>query len=281
MKHFQTILTVTILLTASWVLTNTTSAAVLYDAALSSPIGSVFPAPSDNQNWRIGFSPIIGNSATSTTNPTHTLLDTTDNAADKFGYFSQDPTQTFSTNIAPTLNASSGYTLRFQLRILAESHAPANTRAGFSVIAVSSNTTKAIELGFWTNAIFAYGSDGDDPDNQPDFLPAESVAFDTTGLAWDNDLVTYDLAVIGSTYQLFANSTALLAGDLRDYTAFAGSPNPYATPSFLFFGDNTSSAASTVQLARIEILPAAVPEPTTLVLFLLASGPLMRGRHRA
>ncbi len=43
----------------------------------------------------------------------------------------------------------------------------------------------------------------------------------------------------------------LLSGPLRDYSAFSGSVDPYETPSFIFLGDDTTSAESAVEIASI------------------------------
>ncbi|WP_432799789.1 choice-of-anchor Y domain-containing protein [Poriferisphaera sp. WC338] len=269
-----------IIATTCMLITTPTQAVVLYDASLGTDMGSVFPAA--NQGWRLGLSPFLGTSSSVTTNTTHTLIDTSTVRSDKLGYFSEDPTGTIATpSIAPTLDASTGYTLRFKLRIVSESHTAANTRAGFSVIAVSSDTSKALELGFWTDTIFAYSDDGPDADNAPDFLPEESVNFDTTALNLTNNYITYDLAVLGSSYNLFADNTNILSGSLRDYSTFAGSPNPYAFDSFLFFGDDTSSADAITELAYVEVLPVAIPEPGTALLMLIATIPLYLYRRQS
>jgi hypothetical protein len=59
---------------------------------------------------------------------------------------------------------------------------------------------------------------------------------------------------------------------LRDYSAFAsGIPThphfPYDQPNFIFFGDDTSSATASVQIAELVV----VPEPAAIVSFSLGA----------
>ena len=58
---------------------------------------------------------------------------------------------------------------------------------------------------------------------------------------------------MGDTYTLTANAEPLLTGPLRDYSAFAGFPDPYETPNFLFLGDNTTSAQARVRLRFVSV----------------------------
>ena len=73
----------------------------------------------------------------------------------------------------PALNRLLGYTISFSVEILSESHTSAD-RAGFSVIAVSSDAANgvlsSIELGFQDGGIFAQAG-------TPLFTAAESSAF--------------------------------------------------------------------------------------------------------
>ncbi len=157
-----------------------------------------------------------------------------------------------------------GYTVEFDARLLSESHDSAN-RAGFSVIALSSDL-QGIELGFWEGEVWAQSGD--------DFLHAEGASSDTTA-----DMVTYQLAVEGGEYTLYADGAELLTGNLRDYS---GHSNPvYSQGDFLFFGDNTTSAAAGVQLGTISVLDAAVPEPATMGLLSLGGLALLLRRRSA
>jgi hypothetical protein len=172
-------------------------------------------------------------------------------------------------NITQTLNNTTGYTVSFTAQVLAESHTGSDKnndglddRAGFSTLIVSSDRTKAIELDFWENRIWAQddGTTQADPKLQPGdspqsnfrtlFTQAESVAYDTK-----TQPVKYDLAVQGSNYTLFANGNSILSGKMRDYTAFSSSPAnlPYRLSNNIFFGDNTTSAQASVNLAKVAV----------------------------
>ena len=143
--------------------------------------------------------------------------------------------------IAPTaLNHSNGFTLEFTAQVLTEAHANTN-RAGFSVILLSDDK-HGIELGFWTNTIFAQA-------DSPLFNHAEDTNFSTT-----DGLVTYALTFRATNYLLRANGTPILAGPLRNYEAFIGFPDPYSTPNFLFLGDDTTSAGGMLALRKVVLI---------------------------
>lgn len=137
------------------------------------------------------------------------------------------------------MDRNTGYTLSFELQIGTESHA-SNDRAGFSVIALSSDL-QGIELGFWGNEVWAQNSG---------FTHGEG----TTGFNPSAAFVSYDLTIQGSTYTLKANDATILAGALRTYSG-----SPYDTANFIFFGDNTFSAQASVDLGTVNYTP--VPEP--------------------
>lgn len=144
----------------------------------------------------------------------------------------------------PVLDRAKGFTLSFKLALQSESSSTSN-RAGFSVIALSSDKY-GIELGFKANQIFAQSSQ---------FAAAEKW---TPTLNLTNS-IDYKLSIQGSQYKLFANQTQILSGSLRQYqfNPATSSPmlpaNPYTTPNFLFFGDNTDQARATVTLGKISI----------------------------
>jgi hypothetical protein len=171
----------------------------------------------------------------------------------------------------PELDRTTGYTVRFEVKINQETHSGSDKnrdgigdRAGFSVIVIS-NDQKGIELGFWkddpnpniTNRIWAQ-QDGLVPPPKGKLFThtAEGVSFRT------EDLTRYELKVKGNYYQLRVNGSTqpILKGSLRDYTSFdykANKPplpfNPYATPNFLFFGDDTGLASAEIELKSIAI----------------------------
>jgi hypothetical protein len=148
---------------------------------------------------------------------------------------------------SPGLDRFAGFSLLFSVKLNVEMHNSAN-RAGFSCIALSSDTN-GIELGFWTTNIFAQSE-------SPLFTHAEDAQFTTT-----NGYVNYSLTLLGTNYFLRANGAPVLSGPTRNYTAFNGPINPYRTPSFLFFGDDTTSAGGSFNLQRIQLV-----RPPTLAL---------------
>ena len=148
----------------------------------------------------------------------------------------------------PTLDRTSGFVLSFRVKLTSETHDSPH-RAGFSVIAIGSDK-KGIELGFWTDEVFAQ-------DDAPSlFIKGESALLNTTAA-----YVDYDLLVGATTYELKANGASLLIGDVRDYAAFVPpfpAPDPYETANYIFLGDNTTSARGDASIARVSV---AVPEP--------------------
>jgi hypothetical protein len=137
------------------------------------------------------------------------------------------------------MDRTTGYTLSFDLQIGTKSHG-SNDRAGFSVIALSSDL-QGIELGFWGNEAWAQNSG---------FTHGEG----TTGFNPSGAFVSYDLTIQGSSYTLKANDSTILTGALRTYSG-----DPYGTANFIFFGDNTFSAQADVDLGAVNYAP--VPEP--------------------
>ncbi len=174
-------------------------------------------------------------SATQTFSNGLTILDTTPLQSDLAGYVG-DPAR------VPALDRTSGYTLTFGVQVVSEAHGN-NNRAGFSIIALSQDKL-GVELGFWSDHIWAQEG-GTDPNL---FTHAEDAPFTTT-----TGLISYTLAIHGGTYALAANGAPILNGNLRDYTAFAGFPDPYETPNFIFLGDDTSSAKAKIRLAAFAV----------------------------
>jgi len=139
------------------------------------------------------------------------------------------------------LNRTNGFALLFTSQLLAEAHVSAS-RAGFSIIMLGDDK-RGIELGFWTNNIFAQS-------DSPLFTRAEETNFTTTVA------VDYTLTFHPTNYVLSANGIAILSGPVRDYTAFSGFPNPYSSANFLFLGDDTTSAAGAVLLKKVVLVTA-------------------------
>lgn len=191
----------------------------------------------DAQGWTYGafaFNTIVKQATDNSV-----LLDTTSTTQNSAGW---------SPATALLLDRAAGFALAFTARINAETHNNAH-RAGFSVIVLGTDTN-GVELAFWTTNIFAQS-------DAPLFNHAEDTAFSTT-----NAFVDYALVLAASNYVLHANGTPILAGAARNYTAFNGFPNPYRTPNFIFFGDDTGSAAAAVNVRRIALVrPPTVSSP--------------------
>lgn len=139
-------------------------------------------------------------------------------------------------------------------------------RAGFSIIAISSDAQTGIELGFTKRNLGANGGI---------FAQQDNPLF-TRGVNANLNISTatdYKLVVQGSTYTLFAGGVAipsLTNQPLRNYTAFnptTSQPalpfNPYRQPSFLFFGDDTDQASATFTLGNISVNNFPVANPDT------------------
>ncbi len=198
------------------------------------------------QGWVYVATPISAASATQTANGGFTTLDTTPDLAmgDMAGYFSEFPFSG-SNPIVPVLDLLQGFRVTWDMRMDTENHTGTD-RSGFSVIVISENPTKGLEIAFWEDEIWVQ----DDTPNL--FTHGEGVAFDTTAA-----MTRYELRVLANDYVILADDRAILFGSMRDYTAFDSSPVPfnpgfpYDRPSFLFFGDDTSSGEAIVDLARI------------------------------
>ncbi len=247
---------------ATFGLANTARAAPQYD-------GSSNQLPTQ-QNW--GYqalnkaNPLTPAQATAVAGGGVTTLDTTPQINDLAGYATHisnllSPGLAYTDPDVVPLNRTTGFELDFTVKVLSENHT-SNDRAGFSVLALSSDATPmGIELGFWTNEVFAQNSG---------FTHGESSStFDTTA-----GLISYRLDILGTGYTLFANNTQILSGALRDYTSFNSGPPfntgfPYNQPNLTFFGDDTSSADADVQISNFNVV--IVPEPATWALALEGS----------
>lgn len=177
-----------------------------------------------------------------------TTLDTTAVQSDQAGYFAKDP---------PDLDRQTGYTVQFTAQILEENHATQH-RAGFSLIVLSSDL-QGIELGFWSNEIWAQEGGTDNL-----FTHAEGVVFDTTAA-----LIDYELHISADEYTLFAAGSEILTGALRDYTALEGLIDPYEIPNLIFLGDNTSRGQAKANIAYVALqtttTPTSTPSPTATI----------------
>jgi hypothetical protein len=177
-----------------------------------------------------------------------TFLDTTASAG-MAGYFMQ---------LATPLDSTAGFRLDFGLRIASETH-DNDDRGGFDLI-VLDQSARGIELDFWTDQVWAQNAG---------FTHGETIAVDT-----QSALRSYQLTFLGGTYSLATAGAPLLNGTLRDYAAGASpfAKLVYSQPSFIFFGDDTSSAAARAELSMMALSP--VPEPGEWVLLLAGLGTL-------
>ncbi|MFN8454920.1 MAG: hypothetical protein U0401_09680 [Anaerolineae bacterium] len=216
----------------------------LYDGAQNS-----FP---DNQGFVV-FPPFSVVSATETLTTGGVIFDTTPNISEKIGYLSRD-------NLMPVLDRIYGYTVTFAVQVITETHAN-NNRAGFSIIVVS-NDLEGIELGFWTDQVWA--QEGGNP---PVFTHAEGISITNTSVT------SYQLAIKGNSYILFNDTTEILTGNLRNYSTCGscGLFNPYVVPNLLFLGDDTTSAKAKIKLAYVSITTNSIP-PSWVVLSGSTSG---------
>ena len=136
--------------------------------------------------------------------------------------------------VAPLIKRDTGYTIIVEMRLELEEHA-SNHRAGFSLIVLSDGDSDGIELGFWTDRIWAQESG---------FTQAEMVLYDTS-----TAVNRYALTVLEDSYYLLVNGRQILTGPLRNYAASV--TYPYALKNFLFMGDDTSSARARVSITAV------------------------------
>ncbi len=210
----------------------------------------------DSQGWlSYGTTPVY--SATQSASSGFTSLSSS--SLGRGGYSNYRQTQAIPVNSAfPVLNRTTGFSVNLQVRVNSESHGhntngdSLDDRAGFSLTALSSDL-QGIELGFWTNEIWA--QQGGTGSTLFTHSPTERAVFSTT------TMVNYDLLVLGNQYYLSANNTVILQGLLQNYTAFnsagTGLPyNPYTTSNFIFAGDNTGHGASNSDIAGLAVTTA-------------------------
>ena len=183
--------------------------------------GELGSLPSE-QGFLYLTNPILGASASQSLQTNTVILDTTSDIADQAGYFA-------STDGSPPLDASLGFVVRFDLRVILEEHM-SNDRAGVSVI-VLDNQSKAVELGFWTNEVWVQNDDHSSMGGI--FTHGEEVAFSTSAMT------TYELNITDTSYELAANEIIILRGAMRNYSSFGW---PYTLSDFVFVGDDTRSA---------------------------------------
>ena len=230
-----------------------------------------------NQGWLA----VVPAPATEQHNGSWLNLDTTAERSSQAGYFSESPFNGASQHPdMPVLDRLTGFHIDFQLQVLSEGHNQRDDngdglddRAGFSLIAISEDLL-GLEVGFFEDRVWVYAAAGEGTNSL--FTQAEGVAWDTT------QMHDYRLTLLGGNYLLSANGSSLLTGSLRNYNPSGVNPlfNPYDNPSFLFLGDDTTSADSNVLLGSISV--SAIPEPSgVLILTLILGRVAVRRKSRA
>lgn len=149
------------------------------------------------------------------------------------------------------LDGQLGYSVSFGLRVANESHSHPD-RGGFSMLFVGSDATRSIEIAFTADDVFAYEISGGA------FVHGTGAALQTGAV-----LRAFTLQVANGQYTLSTEGNVLFGGSLQDYTAVG--PAVYSLENFVFFGDNTSSGSSQIEMTHI--LLNAVPEPGTALLW--------------
>ncbi|KYC41183.1 hypothetical protein WA1_03600 [Scytonema hofmannii PCC 7110] len=151
---------------------------------------------------------------------------------------------------AVKLDRNNGYKLKFQVKLNTESHFGDNNgdklddNAGFNVT-VASGDGKGIELGFWSNEIWAKNYDSASGSFALTHDTSEKATKNTTAMT------NYELSVLGDNYQLFADNSYVLSGKLRDYS---GIGEKYSLSNYFFLGDNSSSAKADVSIGSISLI---------------------------
>lgn len=178
-------------------------------------------------------------------------------AANTFLSTSTDAQAGYSKTIANGLNSTMGFSIDFSLRLVSESHVSDN-RSGLSLIVLDS-AAKGVEISFWTDEVWLKNAD-----TAFSHSATERIATSTTALER-----TYRLTFLNGNYTLAIDGSDAFGGGLRNYGAIAsGFPATlvYNSSNFVFFGDNTSSAAANFELGNTTLAP--VPEPGTWLMML-------------
>ena len=172
------------------------------------------------------------------------------------------------------LDTAAGFVVQFGLQVLSESTDNVN-RAGFVLLVQGQDQTKALELAFLDDKIWALQWVAGGLDNG--FVQGESAALNTTA-----SFRNYTLTVQNNLFSLSADGQALFGGAMRDYpTLLPGSPATvvYSQPNLIFFGDNSSQARGVFDVGSITLSP--VPEPAAAALLLAGlAGLAWRFRRR-
>jgi hypothetical protein len=251
---------------------------VLYDSSLGGTPGS-------GANPYLSFNnPDAGSSQTFISGAAGTNLNTFNTVVNPFlptnessraGYSNYTTSGGIVNSAFPVLDRITGYTLSFTFKANSQTNNGTNGdfRAGFSAI-ILGNDNRGIEIGFRKQNTKVVGLTPDIFSQNDSNFNSLGEQNNTIGTILDN-LNTYQLNVLGNTYQLTSGGNTLLTGLVRDYTGATGPlSSVYRTPNFIFLGDNTTSAGASVDITNISITTNAtsVPEPSNWIGIGLAIG---------
>lgn len=213
--------------------------AVAATVTLFDATGNTLP---DSQGWAYFSIPATAQSVAGGT----LNFSTAGSAATQAGYARTDQ----------PLDTAAGFDLGLvQLTVLSESHENTH-RSGFSLIAIGSDPTRSLELAFWSGEVWAYAF------TSGAVVHGAGLTLDTT-VAHD-----YTLRVRKNQWSLLVDGGATaLGGTLVDYTPAVLPIDPYGIPNFLFFGDDTSSAAAAITLKAVTLSPVPLPATAWLLAF--------------
>jgi hypothetical protein len=244
MRHAQLTFALALAALLALTLTHSSQAAttVLFD-------GSLGTLPASQGKLFYATDPFFGATTTQVASAGYTTLNSSATIGEQAGYSAYNSATRPSPALPaalPDLDRTTGFTLRFTVRLLSETHAN-NNRAGFSAILLA-NDLQGIELGFWPDEIWAQSG--------ADFIHAEGISVSTTITR------TYDLTIQNSSYTLASAGSTLLTGALRNYSAEG---QPYNIANFAFLGDDTTSASASIRLLDVSIItpPISVSTPTS------------------
>ena len=184
-------------------------------------------------------------------------LNTNNPSSANTGYAGYTNYDSNTLNLLPSfttkLDSDTGYNLAFTLQVNTEASNP--NRAGFSLTVTSANQT-GIELGFRTNEIFSQTSN---------FTEFSNFGISTTVAG------NYTLQVVNGQYTLLDDGATIGNFVNRSLISYSFNPalsspplpfNPYTSPNFLFFGDNTDQGNANFTISNISVnaLPVAKSE---------------------
>ncbi|NUN65045.1 hypothetical protein HCU40_09805 [Pseudanabaena biceps] len=195
------------------------------------------------------------------------------NSAEYAGYSNYNPLTTSFLGSSSPIIQSNQYSLSFTFALTATT-SNSNDRAAFSVTAIGMGNM-GIEIGWEDTLVFAQNS---------------SLTRGESGAVITNTKKTYVLTVNGGLYDLSESGTSLISGSLRSYNfvpALSSPPltfNPYTTPGFLFFGDDTGQEFGTFEFfdANVQSIPFDFsPTGGLLMLGAIASARHLYKKHKS